>query len=182
MALGEKVDLEELGCWRLHADTRGLIDRFSRHRLKTRCMTFEPFPRIHAAHNMALPPGSAGGAAMRRRRKEAFFTFFAEKRTPFCDMRTIIASSSTGERFRRCVAALRTRSVQRIRAPNGKGVAEKNANNPLATVARLSAKPVARSSIPVLCDSYNVPICDCWTPAGFRRRQGAERKCAPGWS
>ena len=28
MATGEKVELEELGGWRLHADTTGLIDRF----------------------------------------------------------------------------------------------------------------------------------------------------------
>ena len=28
MAIGEKVDLEELGGWRLHADQTGLIDRF----------------------------------------------------------------------------------------------------------------------------------------------------------
>ena len=28
MAIGEKVDLEELGGWRMHADQTGLIDRF----------------------------------------------------------------------------------------------------------------------------------------------------------
>src|SRR3546814_7040782 len=28
MAIGEKVDLEALGCWRIHAEQTGLIDHF----------------------------------------------------------------------------------------------------------------------------------------------------------
>ena len=55
MAIGEKVDLEELGGWRIHAEYTGLIDRFT-NTDEEAMGEIRTFLSYMPNHNMELPP------------------------------------------------------------------------------------------------------------------------------
>ena len=88
MALGAKVDLEELGGWRLHAEVTGLVDQV----VDTEEAMFDALRRflsyLPSHHNEAPPdaPVPAGsGADM-----NDVFSILPEKRTQVYDMRRVI--------------------------------------------------------------------------------------------
>ena len=65
MAIGEKVDLEELGGWRLHAEQTGLIDLFRRHRRRGDGGD-PPLPVLHAEPQWRTAAGRAGTGRLGR--------------------------------------------------------------------------------------------------------------------
>ena len=65
MALNEKVDLEELGGWRLHADVTGLVDQV----VDSEEEVFEAIRRFLSylpGHNQEAPPDAAGAGRLGR--------------------------------------------------------------------------------------------------------------------
>ncbi len=78
MAIGQKVDLEELGGWRLHAEQTGLIDYFVDTDAEAMA-SIRRFLSYMPSHHRELPPARAGagrigrgpGPAARRRAGEA---------------------------------------------------------------------------------------------------------------
>jgi len=178
MAIGEKVDLEELGGWRLHAEYTGLIDRFT-DTDEQAMQDIRTFLGFMPAHNMELPPvlPPAPDAAQSQ---DAILDILPEKRTQVYDMRKIVEvifdKGSVFElkpRFGRA-------AITALARLNGKGVGV-IANNPLAGGGALSAEACRKIiDFHVLCDSYNVPIVRLLDTPGFVVGKDAERKGAPG--
>ena len=88
MAIGEKVDLEELGGWRIHAEHTGLIDRFT-DTDEEAMQEIRTFLGYMPSHNMELPPEIAP-AEDAAQDQEAILDILPEKRTQVYDMRKII--------------------------------------------------------------------------------------------
>src|SRR5579862_668055 len=178
MAIGEKVDLEELGGWRVHAEQTGLVDRFAETDEEAmddirRFLSYLP------SHSGEAPPEykPAEDAAQNQ---DAILDVLPEKRTQVYDMRRIInilfdrgSVFELKPRFGRpavvALARLEGRSVGVI------------ANNPMVGGGALSAEACRKIiDFQVLCDSFNVPIVRLMDTPGFVVGTDAERKGAPG--
>ena len=88
MAIGEKVDLEELGGWRLHAEQTGLIDQFVDSDEEAMAM-LRRFLSYMPSHNGELPPieqvSEGSGEA-----QERILDVLPEKRTQVYNMKKIV--------------------------------------------------------------------------------------------
>ena len=88
MAIGEKVDLEELGGWRLHAEQTGLIDQFVDTDAEAMAM-MRRFLSYMPSHNGELPPvapvAEGSGEA-----QERILDMLPEKRTQVYNMKKIV--------------------------------------------------------------------------------------------
>jgi methylmalonyl-CoA decarboxylase subunit alpha len=178
MAIGEKVDLEELGGWRLHAEYTGLIDRFT-DTDEQAMQDIRTFLGFMPAHNMELPPLQPAGTDAAQA-QEAILDILPEKRTQVYDMRKIVDIIFD----RGSVFELKPRfgraAVTALARLNGVGVGV-IANNPMAGGGALSAEACRKLiDFQVLCDSYNVPIVRLLDTPGFVVGKDAERKGAPG--
>ena len=178
MALNEKVDLEALGGWRLHAETTGLVDQVADTEeevfdLIKQFLSYLPSHHREAPPITPVPAGS--GADM-----DKVFSFLPESRTQVYDMkkvvRCIVDKDSLFEikpRFGKSVvtalARLGGRSVGII------------ANNPQYRGGALDADACRKIvDFMVLCDSFNVPLIQLVDTPGFQIGMEAERAGAPG--
>ncbi len=179
MAIGEKVDLEELGGWRIHAEYTGLIDRFTDTDAET-MQEIRRFLSYMPSHNMELPP-QRETASDAEQDQNAMLDILPEKRTQVYDMRKIVAVIADRDsvfelkpRYGRSVitalARLGGRSVGII------------ANNPIVGACALSAEACKKViDFQVMCDSFNIPLLRLLDTPGFVVGKDAERKGAPGW-
>ncbi|MFC6674207.1 carboxyl transferase domain-containing protein [Marinobacterium aestuariivivens] len=88
MAIGEKVDPEDLGGWRVHADLTGLVDRFVNTDEEAmqeirRFLSYMPSHNQELPPEYPVPPGSGAG-------QEDILKILPEKRTQVYDMRKIL--------------------------------------------------------------------------------------------
>ena len=88
MALNEKVDLEELGGWRLHAETTGLIDQVvdteeEMFAAMRRFLSYMPSHHNEAPPMAAVAKGSGEGMA-------DILSLLPEKRSQVYDVRKIV--------------------------------------------------------------------------------------------
>jgi acetyl-CoA carboxylase carboxyltransferase component len=178
MALGEKVDFEKLGGWRLHAETTGLTDQVvdSEEDVFEAIRTYLSFMPSH--HNEAPPdaPVPAGsGADM-----DKVFSILPESRTQVYDMKRVIrAIVDKGTMF-----DLKPRfgksAVTALARLGGKSVGV-IANNPLHRGGALDADACRKIvDFIVMCDSFNVPLVILVDTPGFQIGTDAERAGAPG--
>jgi methylmalonyl-CoA decarboxylase subunit alpha len=179
MAIGEQVDLEELGGWRIHADYTGLIDRFTDTDVET-MQEIRTFLGYMPSHNMELPP-TREPLPDAAQNQDAILEILPEKRTQVYDMRKIIdIIADRGSVFelkprfgRAAVTAL---------ARLGGRVVGVIANNPLVGGGALSIDAVRKIiDFQVFCDSFNIPLLRLIDTPGFVVGKDAERKGAPGW-
>jgi acetyl-CoA carboxylase carboxyltransferase component len=179
MAIGEKVDLEELGGWRIHAEYTGLIDRFTNTDAET-MQEIRRFLGYLPSHNMELPPARTmeGDAAQSQ---EAILDILPEKRTQVYDMRKIVAIIAD----RDSVFELKPRygrAVVTALARLGGRTVGVIANNPMVGAGALSAEACKKViDFQVMCDSFNIPLLRLLDTPGFVVGKDAERKGAPGW-
>lgn len=179
MAIGEKVDLEELGGWRLHAEYTGLIDRFTDTDVEA-MQEIRQFLSYMPAHNMELPPVRelAPDAAQDQ---APILGILPEKRTQVYDMRKIVALIAD----RNSVFELKPRfgrAAMTALARLGGRTIGVIANNPLAGGGALSVEACRKIiDFQVLCDSFNIPLLRLIDTPGFVVGKDAERKGAPGW-
>jgi acetyl-CoA carboxylase carboxyltransferase component len=178
MAIGEKVDLEELGGWRLHAEQTGLIDHFVDTDAEAMA-AIRRFLSYMPSHNREEPPvapvpaGSGEG-------QERILDIVPEKRTQVYDMKKVIAvlfdRDSVFElkpRFGRPAIVALARLEGRV-----VGVI---ANNPQVGGGALSAEACRKIiDFTVLCDSFNIPLVRLMDTPGFVVGTDAERRGAPG--
>ena len=179
MAIGEKVDLEELGGWRLHAEQTGLIDQFvdtdeEAMQVVRRFISYMP------SHNNELPP-TAPVTEGSGEDQERVLDILPEKRTQVYNMKKIIEAIFDKGSFFEFKARFGKPLVVGLARLDGKVIGIL-ANNPNAGGGALSATACRKAiDFTVLCDSFNVPIVRLMDTPGFVVGTDAERNGAPGW-
>lgn len=178
MAIGEKVDLEDLGGWRLHAEQTGLIDQFVDTDEEAMAM-IRRFLSYMPSHNRELPPvadvpeGSGDN-------QEEILNIMPEKRTQVYNMKKILDVVFDNGSIFEFKPRFGKSAVVALARLNGKVVGVV-ANNPQTGGGALSAEACRKIiDFTVLCDSFNIPIVRFMDTPGFVVGTDAERRGAPG--
>ncbi|MGQ0524853.1 MAG: acyl-CoA carboxylase subunit beta [Betaproteobacteria bacterium] len=178
MALGEKVDTEALGGWRLHAEITGLVDLVADREEEVfdaikKFLSYLPSHHNEAPPDAPVPPGS--GSDMER-----IFSIVPESRTQVYDMRRIIACIADKGSVFELKPRFGKSAVTSLARLGGKSVGI-IANNPLHRGGALDADACRKIvDFLVLCDSFNVPIVLLVDTPGFQIGTEAEKAGAPG--
>ncbi len=178
MALGEKIDAEELGGWRLHAEITGLADQVADKEEEVfeaikRFLSYLPSHHSEAPPDAPVPAGS--GADM-----DKIFSILPESRTQVYDMRKVIRCIVDKDTMFELKPRFGKSAVAALARLGGKSVGVV-ANNPLRRGGALDADACRKIvDFLVLCDSFNVPIILLVDTPGFQIGTDAERAGAPG--
>jgi len=179
MAIGEKVDLEELGGWRLHAEKTGLIDAFV-DTDEEAMQVIRKFLSYMPSHNKELPP-EAAVAEGSGDDQDRILDILPEKRTQVYNMKKIIEVIVDKDSFFELKPRFGKPATVGLARLGGKVVGIL-ANNPMVGGGALSADACRKAiDFTVLCDSFNIPIVRFMDTPGFVVGLEAERKGAPGW-
>lgn len=178
MAIGEKVDLEELGGWRLHAEQTGLIDQFV-DTDEEAMDAIRAFLSYMPSHNGELPP-KAPVSEGSGENQEAILDIVPEKRTQVYNMKKIIEVIFDRASYFEMKPRFGKSATVGLARLEGKVVGV-IANNPQVGGGALSAEACRKIiEFTVLCDSFNVPIVRLMDTPGFVVGMDAERRGAPG--
>ena len=178
MALGEKVNPEDLGGWRLHAETTGLIDQAVDKEEEVfdaikRFLSYLPGHHNEAPPDAPVPAGS--GADM-----DKVFAVLPESRTQVYDMKRIIRAVVDKDSLFELKPRFGKSVVTGLARLGGKSVGIV-ANNPLHRGGALDADACRKIvDFIVLCDSFNVPLVLLVDTPGFQIGTEAEKAGAPG--
>ena len=178
MAIGEKVDGETLGGWKLHAEVTGLIDRFvdSDEEALDAVKTFLGFMPGHcneAPPVRPVPPGSDEAA-------KHVAGLVPENRTQVYDMRKVVQAAADKDSYFELKPRFGRTAVTALARVNGRSVGFV-ANNPLYKAGAMDAQACDKIvSFMVLCDSFNIPLVFFVDNPGFVIGIEAERQRAPG--
>jgi len=178
MAIGEKVDLEELGGWRLHADQTGLIDYF----VDTDAEAMAAIRRFLShmpGHNGEMPPDAAISEGSGED-QDRILDIVPEKRTQVYNIKKIIEVIFDRDSFLEFKPRFGRPAVVGLARLAGKSVGV-IASNPAVGGGALSAEACRKCiDFTVLCDSFNVPLVRIMDTPGFVVGTDAERRGAPG--
>jgi len=178
MALGEKVDPEDLGGWRLHAEVTGLVDQVVDKEEEVfdaikRFLSYLPSHHMEAPPEAPVPAGS--GADM-----DKVFSVLPASRTQVYDMKRIIRAVVDKDTLFELKPRFGKSAFTGLARLGGKSVGIV-ANNPLHRGGALDADACRKIvDFLVLCDSFNVPIVLLVDTPGFQIGTEAERAGAPG--
>ena len=178
MALGEKVDAEALGGWRLHAEITGLADQVVATEEEVfdavkRFLSYLPSHHNEAPPEAAVPAGS--GAEM-----DKVFSILPESRTQVYDMRRVVKCIVDKDTLFEMKPRFGKSALTALARLGGKTVGIV-ANNPLHRGGALDADACRKIvDFLVLCDSFNVPIALLVDTPGFQIGTEAEKAGAPG--
>ena len=148
MAIGEKVDLEELGGWRLHAEQTGLIDYFVDTDAEAMA-AIRRFLSYMPSHHRELPPvapvpeGSGDD-------QERLLEIVPEKRTQVYNMKKMVEIIVDRDSFFEIKPRFGRPAIVGLARLAGHSVGI-IANNPAVGGGALSGMPAARSSISRCC-------------------------------
>ncbi|UCH75405.1 MAG: hypothetical protein JSU82_06065 [Rhodospirillales bacterium] len=178
MAIGEKVDLEELGGWRLHAESTGLIDHFVDSDEEA-MQAIRRFLSYMPSHNGELPPAApvpdGSGDA-----QERILDIVPEARTQVYNMKKVIEIIVDRDSFFEFKPRFGKPLVVGVARLGGQAIGI-IANNPIVGGGALSAEACRKAvDFTVLCDSFNIPIVRLMDTPGFVVGTDAERRGAPG--
>jgi len=178
MAIGEKVDLEELGGWRLHAEQTGLIDRFvdtdeeAMDELR-RFLSYMPSNNTEAPPDVPLAEDAAQD-------QNSILEVLPERRAQVYDMRKIVRTVIDRDSYFELKPRFGRSAITALARLGGRVVGV-IANNPLVAGGALSAEACRKiTDFQVLCDSFNVPLVRFMDTPGFVVGTDAERKGVPG--
>jgi len=178
MAIGEQVDVEELGGWRVHADHTGLIDRFTDTDAQA-LQEIRTFLGFMPAHNLELPPSYPVSTDVAHD-QSGILEILPEKRTQVYDIRRIIEIIVDRGSLFELKPRFGKAAVTALARLGGKSVGVV-ANNPMTGGGALSAEACRKIvDFQVLCDSFNIPLVRFIDTPGFVVGKDAERKGAPG--
>jgi acetyl-CoA carboxylase carboxyltransferase component len=178
MAIGEKVDLEELGGWRIHAERTGLIDHFV-DTDEEALAAMRRFLSYMPSHNGVAPPEMkpTEDASDDQGRIAGILP---ERRTQVYNMKLIIDVLVDRGSFFELKPRFGKSAVVGLARLGGKVVGI-IANNPQVGGGALSAEACRKIvDFTVLCDSFNVPIVRLMDTPGFVVGTDAEKRGAPG--
>jgi acetyl-CoA carboxylase carboxyltransferase component len=178
MAIGEQVDPEALGGWRLHAETTGFADQVveTDAEAMTAIRAFLSYLPSHASEAPPERPVPAGsGADM-----GSIVDLLPEKRTQVYDVRRIVRAIVDKDSFLELKPRFGKVAVTGLSRIGGRSVGIV-ANNPLVKAGALDTDACEKiTSFLVLCDSFNIPIVMLVDTPGFAIGTEAERRRAPG--
>jgi len=178
MAIGEKVDLEELGGWRLHADQTGLIDYFVDTDAEALAV-IRRFLSYMPGHNGEMPPDAAISEGSGED-QDRILDIVPEKRTQVYNIKKIIEVIFDRDSFLEFKPRFGRPAVVGLARLGGKSVGV-IANNPAVGGGALSAEACRKCiDFTVLCDSFNIPLVRIMDTPGFVVGTDAERRGAPG--
>ena len=178
MAIGEKVDLEELGGWRLHADQTGLIDHFV-DTDEEAMAALRTFLSYMPSHNGTLAP-DAPVAEQSGENQTQILDILPEKRTQVYNMKKIIDVIFDKGSVFELKPRFGKSAITALARLDGK-VTGVIANNPHVGGGALSAEACRKIiDFTVLCDSFNIPLVRMMDTPGFVVGTDAERRGAPG--
>jgi len=178
MALGEKVDFEKLGGWRMHAETTGLIDAVADTEEEVfdkirRFLSYLPSHHREAPPDAPVPAGSGEGMA-------DILSILPESRTQVYDMRKIIRTLVDKDSMFELKPRFGNSAVCTLARLGGKSIGV-IANNPLHRGGALDGNACRKIvDFIVLCDSFNIPLLLLVDTPGFVIGTEAERDGAPG--
>ena len=178
MAIGEKVDGQELGGWQMHADTTGLVDlavdtdEEALDAIKT-FLSYLPENQNQLPPEKPVPAGSDDTA-------RTVLEVLPEKRTQVYDVRKIIERVADKNSIFELKARFGRTAATALARLGGRTVGF-IANNPLFKAGALDADGCDKCcSFMVLCDSFNIPMIFLVDNPGFVIGIDAERQRAPG--
>jgi acetyl-CoA carboxylase carboxyltransferase component len=178
MAIGEEVDLEELGGWRLHADTTGLVDAFV-DTDEEALDAIKTFLSYMPNHNMEAPPVHAVTAGSGDDMPN-IGSYLPEKNNQVYDVRKIVRAIVDKDSMFEVKARFGRPVVTALCRLNGHSVGI-IANNPQHKGGALDIDACEKSvDFTVMCDSFNIPIITLVDTPGFVIGTEAERRRAPG--
>jgi acetyl-CoA carboxylase carboxyltransferase component len=179
MAIGENVDLEELGGWRLHAEQTGLIDCFV-DTDEEAMAALRQFIAFMPSHSGELPPrGKFSEGTVSD--QDQLLEIVPEKRTQVYDMKKVINVIFDTDTFLEIKKRFGRSMVTGLARLNGEVVGIL-ANNPFVGGGAISAAACRKAiDFIVMCDSFNIPMVRLMDTPGFVVGTDAERKGAPGW-
>ena len=178
MAIGEKVDGQSLGGWKMHAETTGLIDQFvdtdeeALDAIK-RFLDYMPGHCNEAAPLRAVPAGSDEAV-------KGVAGLVPENRTQVYDMRKVVQAVSDKDSYFELKPRFGRTAVTALARVGGRSVGFV-ANNPLFKAGAMDAQACDKIvSFMVLCDSFNIPLVFFVDNPGFVIGIEAEKQRAPG--
>ncbi|PPR64609.1 MAG: Propionyl-CoA carboxylase beta chain [Alphaproteobacteria bacterium MarineAlpha4_Bin2] len=178
MAIGEKVDGQDLGGWRMHTDTTGLVDlavdtdEEALDAIKT-FLSYLPENQNQMPPEKPVPAGSDEIA-------RSVLDVLPVKRTQVYDIRKIIERIADKESVFELKARFGRTATTALARLGGQTVGFV-ANNPMFKAGALDADGCDKScSFLVLCDSFNIPVIFLVDNPGFVIGIDAERQRAPG--
>lgn len=179
MAIGESVDPEELGGWRVHADGTGLVDEVVRTdeealQLMKRFLSYLP------SNHMLLPPVRADWSAPTGDGRERITEALPLDRSAVYDVHRVLDcifdDSSVFELKRRFGRSIVTALARVEGRPVGV-----IANNPFVKGGAIDADACAKAtSFIVLCDSFNLPLLFFVDQPGFLIGKEGEKRAVIG--
>lgn len=177
-ATSEMVDPEELGGWKLHAETTGLIDMAAETDEEAldaikRFLSYMPAHCNEPPPHAPVPAGSGADCA-------AVGTLLPPSRTQVYDVRKIIRAIVDRDSLFELKPRFGKVAVTGLARIDG-NVVGIVANNPLFKGGALDTDACEKiTSFLVLCDSFNIPIVLLVDTPGFSIGTEAERRRAPG--
>jgi acetyl-CoA carboxylase carboxyltransferase component len=178
MAIGQKVDLEELGGWRLHAEQTGLIDHFVDTDAEAMA-AIRRFLSYLPSHHCELPP-LAPAPEGSGHDQERLLDLVPEKRTQVYNMKKLVEILVDRDSFFEIKARFGRPAIVGLARLAGRSIGI-IANNPAVGGGALSGEACRKIvDFTVLCDSFNIPLIRMMDTPGFVVGLDAERRGAPG--
>jgi len=177
MAIGEKVELEELGGWRIHAEKTGLIDHFV-DTDEEAMAAIRRFLSYMPSHNRELPPSAP--APEEPAEQERLLDIMPERRNQIYNMKKVMEVIFDAGSIFEFKPRFGKSAVVALARLDGEVVGV-IANNPQVGGGALSAEACRKIvDFTVLCDSFNIPIVRLMDTPGFVVGTDAEKRGAPG--
>lgn len=178
VAIGQPVDPEELGGWKLHTERTGLVDyavasdEEALDLVKT-YLSYMPQSRDETAPLAPIPEGSDGAA-------ETVLNHLPASASQVYDSRKILGALLDRESVLELKPRLGRSLVTALARIGGRTVGV-IANNPMVRGGAIDVDAMRKAtSFLVLCDSFNLPIIFLVDQPGFLIGIEGERRCAPG--
>jgi methylmalonyl-CoA decarboxylase subunit alpha len=177
LAIGETVDPEELGGWKLHAEQTGLVDMVVNSDAEA-LAAIRRFLSYLPSHAAARPPSLPVAEAIAPN-ADKLIELVPSARSKTYDMRKVIAGIVDDGSFFNLKDRFGRAAVTGLARLNGDSVGIV-ASNPMFKGGAMDPEACRKiSSFLVLCDSFNIPIIFLVDTPGFLVGVEGERKGAP---
>ncbi|MFC3678354.1 acyl-CoA carboxylase subunit beta [Ferrovibrio xuzhouensis] len=178
MAIGQKVDPEELGGVKLHSETTGMVDTVvdsdeDAIAAIKRFLSYLPGHAAEAPPRLAVPAGCDEAG-------DGILAALPESRTRVYDVRRIIRSVVDADTFMEVKPQFGKPAVIGMARLDGRSVGI-IANNPMGKAGALDVAACEKiTRFIVMCDSFNIPLLLFVDTPGFVIGIDGERQKAPG--